>query len=107
MIERDLEKKLCETLLMPTLTDNRIHKVRLYENSPRHMFEHRCGNAQVRTFLLFFWGGFPFIKLFSTRITKYDIFSCTLHLCRRSCPLKTVTAELLRAAHLRTIFTAA
>ena len=57
MIERDLEKKLCETLLKPTLTDNRIHKVRSYENSPRHMFEHRCGNAQVRTFLLFF-GGF-------------------------------------------------
>ena len=70
MIERDLEKKLCETLLQPTLTDNRIHKVRLYENSPRHMFEHRCGNAQVRTFFVFFGGVSSFIKFFSTRTTK-------------------------------------
>jgi len=39
MIERDLEKKLCETLLKPTLTDNRIHKAFVpIKNSDRRAF---------------------------------------------------------------------
>ena len=38
MIERDLEKKLCETLLKPTLTDNRIHKVGFWKLSHAKQF---------------------------------------------------------------------